>query len=85
MSGFVFQVACLRLLANEPWFGISAVPKFIKLIIKNVQVVLLSVRKIRFFAATQLGVNMVFFSIITGISLTTASKGLTRFSRPLTY
>ncbi len=75
-----FQVACLRLVANEPWFGISAVPKFIKLIIKSVQVVLLSVRIMRFSAAIQLGVNMGYSLIITGISLTTASKGLTRFS-----
>ncbi len=26
MSGFVFQVACLRLVANEPLFGIYAAP-----------------------------------------------------------
>ncbi len=85
MSGFVFQVACLRLVVNEPWFGIYAVPKFIKLINKNVQEVLLSVRIMKFSAATQLGVNMDYSPIITEISLTTASKGLTRLSRPLSY
>ncbi len=26
MSGFSFQVACLQLVANEPLFGIYAVP-----------------------------------------------------------
>ncbi len=26
MSGFAFQVACLRLVANEPLFGFYAVP-----------------------------------------------------------
>ncbi len=26
MGGFAFQVACLRLVANEPLFGVYAVP-----------------------------------------------------------
>ncbi len=26
MSGFTFQVACLQLVANEPLFGVYAVP-----------------------------------------------------------
>ncbi len=26
MGGFAFQVACLRLVANEPFFGVYAVP-----------------------------------------------------------
>ncbi len=85
MSGFAFQVACLRLVANEPLFGIYAVLKFIKFTTRTVQVVLLRVRIMKFSDATQLGVDMGYSSIITGISLSKASKGHNRFSGSFGY
>ncbi len=39
MGGFVFQVACLRLAANEPLFGVYAVPVDWAVLRQNLRVV----------------------------------------------
>ncbi len=39
MGGFAFQVACLRLVANEPLFGVFAVPVDWPLLRQNLRVV----------------------------------------------
>ncbi len=40
MSGFAFQVTCLRLVANEPLFGIYAVPLDWQVYGQNVRIVI---------------------------------------------
>ncbi len=39
MSGFAFPVACLRLVANEPLFGVYAVPVDWPVLIQNLRIV----------------------------------------------
>ncbi len=39
MGGFAFQVACLRLVANEPLFGVYAVPVDWPVLRQNLKVV----------------------------------------------
>ncbi len=39
MDGFAFQVACLRLVANEPLFGVYAVPVDYSVLRQNLRVV----------------------------------------------
>ncbi len=39
MDGFAFQVACLRLVANEPLFGVYAVPADWSVLRQNLRVV----------------------------------------------
>ncbi len=43
MGGFAFQVACLRLVANEPLFGVYAVPLDWPVLRQNRRVVLFHV------------------------------------------
>ncbi len=44
MGGFAFQVACLRLVANEPLFGVYAVPVDWPVLRQNLRVVLVVFR-----------------------------------------
>ncbi len=39
MGGFAFQVACLRLVSNEPLFGVYAVPLDWPVLRQNLRVV----------------------------------------------
>ncbi len=39
MGGFAFQVACLRLVANEPLFGVYAVPVDWPVLRQNLRIV----------------------------------------------